>query len=71
VTGFSEGLPGVTRSWSNFAAVSDEALMARIWSGIHFGFAMRDTRVRAEQIAEYVLEHAAQPLNGRRLGQLP
>ena len=71
VEGFSEGLPGVTRSWPSFAAAADEALLARIWSGIHFRFAMFDTRVIAEQIADYVLTHAAQPLHGNRLGQLP
>jgi hypothetical protein len=71
VEGFSEGLPGVTRSWPSFAAAADEALLARIWSGIHYRFAMFDTRVIAEQIAAYVLEHAAQPLHGNRLGQLP
>ena len=71
VTGFSEGLPGVTRSWPSFAAAADEALLARIWSGIHFRFAMLDTREVAEQIAAYVLQHAAQPLHGKRVGQLP
>jgi hypothetical protein len=71
VEGFSEGLPGVVRSWPSFAAAADEALLARIWSGIHFRFAMFDTREVAEQIAAYVLEHAAQPLHGKRLGQLP
>jgi hypothetical protein len=71
VSGFSEGLAGVTRSWPNFAALADEAFMARIWSGIHFRFAMYDTRVRAERIAAYVLEHAAQPLHGKRVGQVP
>jgi len=71
VEGFSEGLPGVVRSWPNFAAAADEALLARIWSGIHFRFAMLDTRERAERIAAYVLEHAAQPLHGKRVGQLP
>ena len=69
VEGFSEGLPGVVRSWPNFAAAADEALLARIWSGIHFRFAMRDTRAIAEEIAAYVLEHAAQPSHGERLGQ--
>jgi hypothetical protein len=69
VEGFSEGLPGVVRSWPNFAAAADEALLARIWGGIHFRFSMLDTRAVAEQIAAYVLEHAAQPLNGERVGQ--
>lgn len=66
---FSEGLAGVIRRWSSFAAAADDAFMARIWGGIHFRFAMRDTRVRAERIAAYVLENAARPLNGR-VGQL-
>jgi hypothetical protein len=70
VSGTSEGLPGVTRSWANFRAAADEALLARIWAGIHFRSAMVDTRECARQVATYVLEHAAQPLNGRRTGQL-
>jgi hypothetical protein len=68
--GFSEGLPGVVRSWPTFAAAADEALLARIFSGIHFRTAMLDTRVNAELIAAYVLEHAAQPLRGKHVGQL-
>jgi hypothetical protein len=70
VEGFSESLPGVTRSWPNFEAAADEASLARIWSGIHFRFAMTDARVVGDQIVAYVLRHAAQPLNGNRLGQL-
>jgi hypothetical protein len=71
VEGFSEGLPGVVRSWPTFAAAADEALLARIWSGIHFRFAMTDAPVVGERIAAYVLEHAAQPLHGKQTGQLP
>jgi hypothetical protein len=69
VEGFSEGFPGVVRSYANFAAAADDAFMARIWAGIHFRFAMRDTRVNAERIAAYVLENAAQPVNGKKKGQ--
>jgi hypothetical protein len=68
--GFSEGLAGVVRQWASFKAAADDAFMARIWAGIHFRFAMRDTRVRAEKIAAFVLANAAQPLKGRRVGQL-
>lgn len=71
VEGVSSGLPGVVRSWPSFAAAADDALLARIFSGIHFRFAMVDTRERAEAIADYVLENAAQPLHGNRRGQLP
>jgi hypothetical protein len=68
VTGTSEGLPGVTRSWPSFEAAADEASMARIWAGIHFRFAMQDTREVARQVVAYVLEHAAQPLKGKPVG---
>lgn len=71
VQGVSPGLPGVTLSWPSFAAAADSALLARIYSGIHFRFAMVDTRNRAERIAAYVLENAAQPLHGERRGQVP
>jgi len=58
---FSEGLPGVTRSWRSFSAAADEANMSRIWAGIHFRFAQTDARIVAEKIAQYVLKHAARP----------
>jgi hypothetical protein len=60
---FSEGLPGVVRSWNSFSDAADEAFTARIWSGIHFRFAMRDARKRAEEVAKYVLKNAAQPVD--------
>ncbi len=69
--GVSENFPGVTRSYANFTAAADEASMARIWAGIHFRFSMEDTQTRATQVAQYVLDHAAQPLNGQHTGQLP
>lgn len=68
--GFSEGLPGVTRRWQTFRGAADDAYMARIWAGIHFRFAMRDARARAEKIAAFVLANAARPLNGQRVGQV-
>ena len=49
VEGFSEGLPGVTRSFANFRAAADEAYMARIWAGIHFRTAMEDAKTRGAQ----------------------
>jgi hypothetical protein len=71
VEGFSEGLPGVTRHWPNFTAAADEALLARIWAGIHFRFTMEESRSRAIEVANYVLQHAAQPINGAQAGQIP
>ena len=70
VEAFSEGLPGVTLTWPNFAAAGHDAMMARVWGGIHFLFTMTDTRDNAARIGLYVLEHAAQPQNGERVGQL-
>ena len=64
VEGFSEGFPGVTRSFANFTAAADEAYMARIWAGIHFRTAMEDAKTRGDKIAAYVLAHAAQRVNG-------
>jgi hypothetical protein len=70
-SGYSEGAGTSVRSWPSFEAAADEAFMARIWSGIHFRFAMSAARSCALEIAAYVLEHAARPLNGTRTGQVP
>jgi hypothetical protein len=67
VEGVSEGLPGVVRSWRNFSAAADEANEARIYSGIHFRFAVRDARIAGNDIGSYVVKHAAKPLRGKRL----
>lgn len=60
---------GFTRRFPSFTAAADEAFMARIWAGIHFRFAMRDTQTVAEQIAAYVVANAALPLRGEAHGQ--
>jgi hypothetical protein len=64
VEGFSEAPLTTTRGWASFTAAADEAFMARIWAGLHFRFAMEDTRTRATHIAQYALDNAAQPLHG-------
>lgn len=72
VSGVSEGLtPVIERSFGSFAEAGEGAMLARLWSGIHFRFTQLDTRVVAEQIAAYVLEHAAQPVHGKHGGQVP
>lgn len=63
---FSEGLPGVVRSWRSFSAAADEASNSRIWAGIHFRFAQTDSRAVAETIAQYVLTHAALPVEDQQ-----
>jgi hypothetical protein len=70
VEGTSEGLPGVVRSWPNFTATADEANEARIWAGIHFRTAVRDARLAGDAIGAFVMANAAQPVHGRRVGQL-
>lgn len=60
---FSEGLPGIVRSWRSFSAAADAANLSRIWAGIHFRFAQTDSRIVAEKIAKYVLKHAARPVD--------
>ena len=69
VDGTSETLPGVHRQWENFTAAADEAFLARIWSGIHFRFAMEASSEMSAAIAEYVLEHGLQPLKGKDTGK--
>jgi hypothetical protein len=61
LAGISESLPGAVRSFASFEAAADEASMSRIWGGIHFRFAMHDTRAVGEEIAAFVLENVAAP----------
>jgi len=37
-SGISDGLPGVTRNWTNFRAAANEAGDSRVYGGIHFRF---------------------------------
>jgi hypothetical protein len=60
----SDLLPGVTRSFRSFSAALDEIATARIAAGIHFRSACDDGRVVGAAVANYILEHALQPLNG-------
>jgi hypothetical protein len=61
--GFSEGLPGVVRSWDSFREAADEASLSRIWAGIHFRFSQSDSQKVAERIARYILKNAARPVS--------
>jgi len=71
VEGWSEAFgEGVVRRWPNYEAVADEAFLARIYSGIHFRFAMRDAREKGREIGDYIMANAAQPRRGKRAGQL-
>jgi hypothetical protein len=58
----------IVRSFTSFAAASDEAFFARIWGGIHFFTACQDGHTLGTAVGNYVLSHALLPLNGRKIG---
>src|SRR5215510_3096783 len=65
----SVSLPGVFRTYNSFSSALDEITLARIYAGIHFRSACVDGRGMGTAIAQYVLEHVAQPNHGERRGQ--
>jgi hypothetical protein len=66
----SNGQPGVVRFFANVDAALDEAVNARIFSGIHFRSADEDARTLGTAIAHYIMNNAFLPVNGKRNGQL-
>jgi hypothetical protein len=60
----SVGLPGVFRTYNSFSSALDEVTLARIYAGIHFRSACVDGRTMGTAIAQYVVEHVAQPDHG-------
>jgi hypothetical protein len=66
----SVGLPGVIRTYNSFSSSLDEVTLARIYAGIHFRSACVDGRTMGAAIAQYVLEHVAQPDHGEQRGQV-
>jgi membrane-associated phospholipid phosphatase len=66
----SVGLPGVFRTYSSFSSALDEVTLARIYAGIHFRSACVDGRTMGTAIAQYVVDHIAQPDHGEKLGQV-
>jgi PAP2 superfamily len=66
----SVGLPGVFRTYNSFSSALDEVTLARIYAGIHFRSACVDGRTMGTAIAQYVLEHVAQPVHGEGHGQV-
>jgi PAP2 superfamily len=61
----SEVLPGVTRSFSNFSAASDEATMSRIFAGVHFRTDLTSGHRMGREVADFVLDNFLTPANGR------
>lgn len=60
----SELTPGVTRYFTSFSAAVDEIRDARVFGGIHFRSACLDGQAMGRKVADYVLEHSLQRING-------
>jgi membrane-associated phospholipid phosphatase len=67
----SDGMPGVIRSFTCFAAALEEVADARVFGGIHFRAACDDGRLQGTTVANYVIAHAFQPVHGEHNGQAP
>ena len=59
----SDLMPGVVRSFKSFTSALDEVKNARIFAGIHFRSATDDGQKIGASVADYVLEHAVQPVH--------
>jgi hypothetical protein len=62
VTLESDQMPGVVRSFKSFSSALEEVKNARIFAGIHFRSATDDGQGVGASVAEYVLDHAVQPV---------
>ena len=52
-----------TRTFETKAEITDEAVDARVWSGIHFRTADEVSIVIGSSVADYVLDHYFQPID--------
>ena len=59
----SDLMPGVARSFRSFSSALEEVKNARIFAGIHFRSATDDGQKVGASVAEYVLDHAVQPVH--------
>jgi hypothetical protein len=61
----SEALAGVVRSFDSLAAIQNEASLSRIYAGQHFRFDENAGERLGRLVAEFVLDHALEPVHGR------
>ncbi|MFL6416638.1 MAG: vanadium-dependent haloperoxidase [Bryobacteraceae bacterium] len=54
----SYGMPGVTRSFTDFSSAAVELKNARIFGGLHFRTACNHGEVLGRDVGEYVLDHS-------------
>ena len=62
----SEVLPGVERSFSSFSAAEQEAILSRIFAGVHFRADLTTGKDLGEDVAHFVLDNFLQPTGRRR-----
>jgi membrane-associated phospholipid phosphatase len=63
-TAGSEGLPGVTRSYSSFDAAAAEAGQSRIYGGIHFQFDNQAGLATGSALGQFVFQNFLTPASG-------
>ena len=61
----SDGLPGVTRSFSRFSEAANEAAASRLYGGIHYRTANEDGLTAGVEIGEWAVAHYLQPKRNR------
>jgi len=61
----SDGLPGVTRSFTSFLAASNEAALSRLYGGIHYRSANQDGLAAGIEIGEWTVAHQLQAKGNR------
>jgi membrane-associated phospholipid phosphatase len=67
----SEGVSGVTRSFSGFWAAAQEAGRSRIYGGIHYEFDNREGLRCGRELADYIARRYLLPLEDRALTSSP
>jgi len=60
----SEVLPGVERSFTSFAAASEEATLSRIFAGQHFRSDLTTGHRLGRDVADFVVDHFLTPIHG-------
>ncbi len=66
VTVVSNGMPGVTRPFTNLTAALEEVKSARVFAGIHFRTACDDGQALGIGVADYILGHSLLPVDERQ-----
>jgi len=65
----SNGLPGVERDFKSFSSAVLQIEDARIYAGFHFRFSVVDGATLGASVGDYVLNHTALPVHGKKVGQ--